>query len=252
MKTLISFLIRYIPRPFLQRVAGIGTKILSIGYYGHAVVCTICGSNYRKFLPYGRKARENALCPHCLSLERHRLMWLYLQEETSFFTEPLRVLHVAPEHCFIRRFEGLTNLNYLTGDLESPLAQVKMDIHAIPFPDDSFDVVICNHVLEHVTDDIQACREIHRVLKPGGWSLLQSPVYDIAHTYEDASITRPEEREKHFGQRDHVRKYGKDYAERLRRSGLKMEENDFVQRLPQEIVERHGLPAQEILFIGRK
>lgn len=252
MKKIISFVIRYIPRPFLQRVSPLAMKFFAITNRGSAVQCPVCEKSYKKFLPYGRIARENALCPNCLSLERHRLMWLFLKEKTNFFTAPLRVLHVAPEHCFIQRFEALPNLEYITADIESPLAKVKMDVHDIPFPENSFDVVFCNHVLEHVEDDIRACQEFNRVLKPSGWGILQSPVYPIETTLEDSSITDPAEREKLFGQRDHVRKFGKDYAERLRRSGLRIEENQFVKELSEEKVSHFALPSQEIIFVCKK
>lgn len=179
-------------------------------------------------------------------------MWLFLQEKTAFFTQKLKVLHVAPEHCFIQRFASLPNLEYITGDLESPLAQVKMDIHQIPFEDGTFDVVFCNHVLEHVDDDIQACREINRVLKKTGWGIIQSPVYELDTTLEDATVTDPAERERLFGQRDHVRKYGRDYALRLRKSGLQIQENEFVKTLSQETIKKHALPPNEIVFYCTK
>lgn len=219
---------------------------------GNAVQCPVCEHSYSKFLPYGRIARPNALCPNCLALERHRLMWLFLREKTDFFTAKLRVLHIAPEHCFIERFEALPNLDYITADIESPLAKVKMDVHDIPFPDNSFDVVFCNHVLEHVTDDLQACSEFNRVLKPTGWGILQSPVYNLEKTLEDNSITDAAERERIFGQRDHVRKYGKDYAARLRNSGIKIEENHFVKELDPALVSKFALPIDETIFVCRK
>lgn len=219
---------------------------------GNAVKCPVCEHSYSKFLPYGRIARPNALCPNCLALERHRLMWLFLGEKTDFFTAKLRVLHIAPEHCFIERFEALPNLDYITADIESPLAKVKMDVHDIPFPDNSFDVVFCNHVLEHVTDDLKACSEFNRVLKPTGWGILQSPVYNLEKTLEDNSITDAAERERIFGQRDHVRKYGKDYAARLRNSGIKIEENHFVKELDPALVSKFALPIDETIFVCRK
>lgn len=227
-------------------------RIMAVFYRGDKVNCTVCDHSFSKFLPYGRKARENALCPNCLALERHRLMWLFLKQKTNFFSAPLKVLHVAPELCFIDRFEKLENLEYITGDIESPLAKVKMDIHKIPFEDDSFDVVFCNHVMEHVNDDILACKEINRVLKPNGWGIIQSPVYDIPETLEDKSITSPSEREKLFGQRDHVRKYGHDYAKRLSTSGLVVEENNFVTELSQEYISKHALPPKEIIYYCKK
>ena len=252
MKNLISFIIRYIPRPVLQQVSPLVLKGFSFLNRGKEVECPVCAKQYKKFLPYGRVARENALCPNCLALERHRLMWLFLKEKTNFFSQKLKVLHVAPEHCFIDRFEALPNLEYITADIESPLAKVKMDVHAIPFPENTFDVVFCNHVLEHVDDDILACSEFNRVLKPDGWGILQSPVYNLEKTIEDKSITDPAERERMFGQRDHVRKFGKDYAERLRKSGLKIEENQFVKELSQEKVQRFALAPDEIIFVCRK
>jgi SAM-dependent methyltransferase len=249
MKSLISFLIRTIPRKYLQLVAHFALKIVAVFYAGNQVTCNVCDHSYRKFLPYGRKGRDNALCPNCLSLERHRLMWFFLQEKTNFFKAPLKVLHIAPEHCFIQRMENLPNLEYITADLESPLAKVKMDIHQMPFEDESFDVVFCNHVLEHVNDDIKACQEIKRVLKPTGWGILQSPVYDLETTLEDPTITDPKEREMIFGQADHVRKYGNDYASRLRKSGLIIQERPFVKELDPLLVSKHALPENEILFI---
>lgn len=227
-------------------------RVLAIFYKGNKVTCNVCDHSFRKFLPYGRVARENALCPNCLALERHRLMWLFLQEKTDFFQSKLKVLHIAPELCFIDRMEALPNLEYITADIESPLAEVKMDVHDIPFEDNTFDVVFCNHVLEHVDDDILACSEINRVLKSGGWGIIQSPVFEIEETIEDKSITNPSDRERLFGQRDHVRKYGKDYARRLNRSGLKVQGNDFIKALSPEKIKRHALPENEIIFFCEK
>ena len=255
MKSLISLLIRFVPRKYLQRVGGIGVKILGLFYRGSDVTCPICETSYRKFLPYGRiTPRDNALCPTCLSLERHRLIWLYLKEKTNFFTSKKDILHVAPEDCYIKRFESLHGTSYITADIESPWAKVKMDIHQIPFEDNRFDMILCNHVLEHVKDDIQAMKEIHRVLKPEGFAILQvpffSPVGDV--TFEDNSITDKREREKIFGQDDHVRKYGHDYTNRIRQSGLTAVEENFAFTLKPEQHKKYGLGKGEIIYIGIK
>jgi ubiquinone/menaquinone biosynthesis C-methylase UbiE len=164
------------------------------------------------------------------------------------------VLHVAPEYCFIDRFERMKNLDYITADIESPLAKVKMDIHAIPFPDNTFDVAFCNHVMEHVDDYVKATSELHRVLKPGGWAIIQSPQdMSRASTYEDASITDPREREKHFWQNDHLRLFGRDYALELAKGGFKVTEDRFVQTdLSKAEVERYALPANEFIYFCRK
>lgn len=248
MKKLIAVIIRFVPRKYLQRVSGIGLKVLGLWYAGNAVQCPICQSKYRQFLPYGRiNPRPNALCPSCLSLERHRLIWLYLQQRTPFFQQPLQVLHIAPEPCFMQRFEKMHGKGYITADIESPLAKVKMDIHQIPFEENTFDVVLCNHVLEHVQNDIVAMSEIRRVLKPGGWSIMQvpffSPVPDT--TYEDATITDPRQREQAFGQDDHVRKFGKDYADRIARAGLKPTPDAFASEID---ASRWGISAKEIIY----
>ncbi|RAV98807.1 class I SAM-dependent methyltransferase [Pseudochryseolinea flava] len=255
MKKIIAFLIRYVPRKYLQRVAGVGLKIASLFYRGSAVQCPVCNTGFRTFLPYGRiNPRPNALCPSCLSLERHRLIWVYLNEKTDFFKRKLKVLHIAPEACFITPFEKIHGEGYITADIESPLAKVKMDIHSIPFSENTFDAVLCNHVLEHVRDDIQAMREIHRVLKPGGFSIQQVPFFNPvpATTFEDNTITDPREREKIFGQDDHVRKYGHDYGKRMQMAGLNAIEDPFVNELSDDVRQKFGLVKGEIIFVGRK
>ncbi len=256
MKGIISLVLRYIPRPYLQLVGHWAARGLSIFYIGNKVECPVCSHRYGKFLPYGRNtsSRENALCPSCLSLERHRLMALYLKKKTNFFTADLKVLHVAPEYCFIDRFEKMDNLDYITADIESPLAKVKMDIHDIPFPDNSFDVAFCNHVMEHVDDYIRAMSELYRVLKPGGWALIQSPQdMKFEKTYEDPTITDPLEREKHFLQNDHLRLFGRDYGRELEKGGFTVKEDRFVMdELSREEVMRYSLPSEEIVYFCSK
>lgn len=247
MKALISFAIRRIPRKHLQRVSHIGMKIVSIAYKGNNVECPVCSATFTKFLPYGRFiSRENALCPSCLSLERHRLMWLYLKDKSNFFADELKVLHIAPEYCFIKRFQKLKNLDYYSADIESPLARVKLDVMDIPFDEDTFDVIFCNHVMEHVDDDIKAMKELHRVLKPGGWGIIQSPInIKREMTYEDKNITDPKEREKHFGQNDHLREYGLDYPVRLESAGFTVEVTDLISEMDPVLVERYALLTYE-------
>jgi SAM-dependent methyltransferase len=253
-KKIISLVIRKVPRKYLQIFSPVALKVLAFANRGNAVECNVCGNTYKKFLPYGRMtSRENALCPNCLSLERHRLMQFYLKEKTNFYTSDLRVLHIAPEHCFISRFSAMKNIKYVTADIESPLAMVKMDIHQIPFEANSFDVAFCNHVMEHVTDDIKAMSEIFRTLKPGGWAIIQSPLWpNLSTTFEDLTITDPKKREEIFGQNDHVRNYGTDYGRRLEKAGFNVTEDTFVMDMPKEKVARFSLPKDEIIYLCKK
>jgi SAM-dependent methyltransferase len=253
MRKFIKFLVRKIPRPYLIKFSYAFSWIVAIFYKGNKHECPICGGTYRKLLPYGNKGDDNRLCPKCLSLERHRLIWLYLKQKTNFFSDNLKVLHIAPEQSFYKRFKALENIDYYTADLESPLAQYHFDIHEIPFDENTFDVIICNHVLEHVEDEFKVTREFYRVLKPGGFAILQVPInLQFETTYEDPKITDPKEREKHFGQYDHLRWHGKDYADRLRKSGFNVEESNFVNEFSEQQIERYRLPRNEILYIARK
>jgi SAM-dependent methyltransferase len=224
-------------------------------YKGNRFEDPIDGRTYRKLLPYGYEGRqrENALAPASLSLERHRLLYLYLKKETTFFTAPQKVLHIAPEQCFYGRFRGMKNLDYLTADLDSPIADVKMDIHNIQYPENTFDVVFCNHVLEHVTDDLQCMRELYRVLNPGGLAIMQVPFEkDRKVTDEDPTITDPEERIRRFGQYDHVRVYGLDYAERLNQAGFKVTAVNYTQSLKKVEFQRYALMPGEVLYVCSK
>jgi SAM-dependent methyltransferase len=228
--------------------------LLVLWYKGSRFTDPIDGKSYRKFLPYGyAKQRPNALAPGTLSLERHRLLWLYLKGETDFFTTPKKVLHIAPEQAFLKRFKAMKHLDYTTVDLFSPLADVKADVTDLPFDDAVFDVVICNHVLEHVEDDTKAMQELYRVMKRGGMGVFQIPQdLNRAITYEDATITDPKERAKHFGQYDHVRVYGRDYFDKLRAVGFLVEEVDLSTKIEPALFEKYRLVQGELLPVCRK
>lgn len=254
---MIKFILNHVPRPVLQKMADWAVPVMGLAYAGRGVQCPVCGARYRRFMPYGYvETRPNALCPRCLALERHRLLWLWIERETDMLQSAPEFLHIAPEVCLMRKFKkaysGEKAVRYVTADLESPLAKVKLDVQAIPFPDDSFDVIFCNHILEHVADDHLAMREMYRVMRPGGWGVMLSPVDEgRADTFEDDTITDPDERTRVFGQYDHRRVYGRDYAERLRHTGWQVDEVDYFTALPPDQQKLYGLRS-EILYIVRK
>jgi len=251
---IFKFFLNTVPRPILIKVSYWVAPLVSFYLKGTTYTDPIDGKSFRKMLPYGYgEQRTNALSPSSLSLERHRLLWLYLKNETDFFTKPKKVLHIAPEQCFLKRFKEQANLDYITADLYSPIADVKADICNLPFAANSFEVVFCNHVLEHIGDDAKAMSELYRVLKPKGLGIFQIPQdLSLNETYEDFSITSEEERKKHFGQYDHVRVYGKDYFDRLRAVGFTVNEIDYTNTLSPELITKYCLVKDEILPVCTK
>ncbi len=253
---IFKLILNTIPRPVLIKASFIVRPIIAWWLKGDNFTDPIDGKSFKKLLPYGYgKQRENALSPSTLSLERHRLMWLFLQNETSFFSSKnkLKVLHIAPEQCFLSIFRKQPNLDYLTSDIESPIADVKADICDLPFEDESFDVIFCNHVLEHISDDTKAMQELYRVMKTNGFGIFQIP-QDLSRekTFEDDSITDAKERAKIFGQYDHVRVYGRDYFDKLRSIGFKVDEIDYTKKVAPDKLERFALMKGEILPVCYK
>jgi SAM-dependent methyltransferase len=250
MKTLLNI----VPRPWLIQLSIWFRPLIKLYFKGNRFTDPIDGSSYRKFLPYGyQNLRQNALCPGTLSLERHRLLWLYLDRKTNFLTDAIRVLHVAPEQVFYRKFKSFSHWDYTTTDLHSPLADVKADICALPFEDNTYDFILCNHVLEHIPDDLKAMEELYRVLKPGGTAILQVPLEeDRENTFEDDSITDQQERTRIFGQYDHVRIYGQDYYKRLQEVGFEAIPMDFIKEVTEDDIQHFALPSERIPVVTKK
>ncbi|MBP2284204.1 SAM-dependent methyltransferase [Flavobacterium sp. CG_23.5] len=272
MKKLFKLILNTIPRPLLIRLSYVARPIIAFTLKGDKFTDPIDGKNFKSMLPYGYETqRNNVLSPSTLSLERHRLLWLYLNEQTDFFkpelisgspnsssnriklrdadiNSVLKVLHFAPEQAFYKLFRNQKNLDYTTTDLFSPLADVKADICDLPFEDNQYDVILCNHVLEHIPDDTKAMQELYRVLKPGGMAILQIP-QDLsrATTFADDTITDQKERAKIFGQYDHVRIYGRDYFDKLRSIGFKVIEEEYTTKIAPELVEKYCLAKGEII-----
>ena len=241
-----------IPAPLRVKLRRMRDRWRPLFYVGWSAECPCCGARCREFLPHGRPERDHALCARCGAVERHRLCMLYLKNRTNLFSERLRLLHFAPETVFRKIFSALPNLEYVTTDF-SPSANVRMDITNLAFPDGSFDAILCMHVLEHIPDDRGAMRELLRVLRPGGWAILQVPL-DLSRerTYEDWSITDAQERFRHFGQEDHVRWYGRDYKERLEGAGFQVTVEDYVRSFPPELIHRYGFIRDESIYLCRK
>jgi len=229
---------------------------------GDNVFCICCNENFITFLPFGLVKRANALCPRCGSLERHRLHWSFMVNKTNLLKRDVRlkILHVAPEIVFFDKFNSNPNFDYVPCAKfgvdytdKYPSNTINVDITQIQFDDNSFDVIYCSHVLEHVPDDIKALREFYRVLKPGGWAMLQVPIdKSLAVTYEDLSIVDPAERETAFGQYDHVRVYGVDYIERLIKAGFLVDKNNYIGSFTQNEIFYNGFQNGEDIFICTK
>lgn len=256
MKNLFKLILNTIPRPLLIRLSYVARPIIAFTLKGDKFTDPIDGKSFKSMLPYGYGTqRNNVLSPSTLSLERHRLLWLYLKNETDFFTSTSKkkVLHFAPEQAFYKLFRNQKNLDYTTTDLLSPLADVKADICNLPFEDNTYDIILCNHVLEHIPDDTKAMQELYRVLKPGGMGIFQIP-QDLSRaiTFSDNTITDQKERAKIFGQYDHVRIYGLDYFDKLRSIGFKVIEKDYTKKISSELVEKYCLAKGEIIPVCYK
>jgi len=219
-------------------------------FSGKLYYCPVCGSHLRKFLILHRP--YHLWCPVCSSLQRHRLLWIFFTKTNIISQQyPKKLLHFAPERCLAQRFAGFPHLDYVSADISNPSAMVEMDITQIQFPDNAFDAILCSHVLEHVSDDRRALRELYRVLKPEGQAIILVPIIGEV-TFENSDITDPLQREELFGQFDHVRVYGLDFENRLKEAGFKTSIFSTEALVQPDEVERMGLTEQEIFFVGQK
>lgn len=265
---------RLIPFWLGKKIRGTYQKVLGIIYKGKNYHCPYCHHTFKKMLPDGEQLnviskyqiigggyRENCTCPRCYSKDRDRLIHLYLEKRTSVFTIPHRVLHIAPEAWLKELFQSLKHIHYTNGvkDAESmgyyyDRRTRDLDITDLEMKDNFYDIVVCNHVMEHIPNDIKAMKEIFRVLKPGGWAILQVPYSPVLEkTFEDDSIVAPDQRAEFFGQFDHVRIYGKDYIQRLELAGYKVELfNPKNEIWGQEYITKYALNPKEDLFIAHK
>jgi SAM-dependent methyltransferase len=240
-----------------KSIKWIFNQIRAIALTGNQRICSICGRNYKRFLSFGVQKRANAQCPGCGSLERHRMIWMFGQEQ-GLFDKPIKLLHVSPESVLFKYFRQNAKIDYVAIDkfdpgYDYPKETHKADITKLPFPDDGFDGIICIHVLEHVPDDALAMSELFRVLKPGGWAIIQSPIdYELGKTFEDFSITEPAMRAKAFGQPDHVRWYGMDYKNRLTTAGFEVDIINFNSRFSEDERLKLGLVDKDDIYYCHK
>lgn len=242
-----------LPKQTFPTVMQFTGEIQAMWYAGEQYTCPCCRGTFRQFMTGGVNNRQNAVCPKCNSYERHRLLWLYLQNKTNFFFEKLKVLHVCPEFFFWKTLNSIPLIEYVGAGLNAPFATLEMDITNIHQPDNFYDVILCNHVLEHVPEDHKAMSELFRVLKPGGWAILQVPLdYKRETTFEDFSITSPKDREYFFGKDDHVRVYGLDYKDRLEKAGFTVEIVDYIRELGEKMVAKYCLEDREDIYLVHK
>jgi len=261
MKKKITYLSPLFPKRFRKYIKELIRQREVNNYRGNDVFCPICESHFKQFATYGVDKRINARCLNCNSLERHRLLWKYLNDKINYDNNGrFKMLHFAPQRKFLKKFSNDPNIDYTPCDLNPETYEYynihkieKVDVMDIPHEDNLFDVVICNHVLEHVTDYRLAMSELFRVMKKGGWGIFQVPQdYDLATTYEDDSITDPKEREKAFGQFDHLRVFGRDYKDELEKVGFKVTEDDYVNSFSEEDIKRFGFLRSERIYFCSK
>lgn len=222
----------------------------SVMYHGRRRQCPLCSAQLRRFLVF--RGREEEKCPVCGSLKRHRLIWLYFAQRTNLFDGVARkMLHVAPEPPMTQALKEKKEIDYLSTDLNSPFAMARMDITAIDYQDNSFDVIYCSHVLEHIADDLKAMSEFRRILRPGGWAILQVPIIG-EKTYSDPAISTPSERQRVYGHHDHKRIYGPDYKQRLESVGFRVDAVPLGREMSSSDVEFYGIDPDEHVYFCRK
>jgi len=268
-----TFIKKFIPFSLGVKLRGGWQKILKVYYSGKNYFCPFCNNSFRKLLPggfdfpvitekqiIGAGYRKNNVCPRCYSTDRDRLIYFYLKEKTDIFTQNIKLLHIAPEGSLKSVLSKKTNITYIQGDKFTKgyhnyyydRKVLYVDIQKIAYSDNEFDVIICNHVLEHIKDHHQAMRELYRVLKPGGWAILQVPISKILEKTFEVDTTSPEDREKLFGQFDHVRIYGQDYPQILENIGFKVNIFNPVQNGFKKFVSKYAINPIENIYIAKK
>jgi len=223
-------------------------------FYGNRHQCPCCGWHNRTFIKSGfsLKRRDNGYCPRCNSKARHRRNFLFLESKTDIFNTDLRLLHVAPKYCLSRAFVKRKNFEYLAIDLQKSYnIGSLMDLSFSAILSNSMDVIVCIHVLEHIENDRQAIREIHRILKPGGWAIISVPIRLTEPTYEDPAIVSEIDRMREFGEKSHVRIYGGDFINRLMDGGFEVTLDRGDQLNPHQM-EKYGLMDDENIFLVTK
>jgi len=222
-------------------------KARCVIYRGDKVECPCCGRTFSLFL-YSKYMAT--LCPNCLSVERYRLLCHYLEHETDFGKRRMSVLDVAPLYTFQEFCRRHDNIDYLSVDIQSPIAMKHMDIRSLDLPDESFDCIICYHVLEHIDDAETALSELWRVLKPGRWAIIQVPIH-VPKTVEREDLTEAQAARilKYPG---HLRAYGPDYRDLLEAAGFEVEIVPYAHSFSEEERRRFGLDINEDLYVSAK
>ena len=216
--------------------------------------CPICKNRVKIYWPAGVTLRSGAQCPVCRCMERHRALWLYLEKHEVFVRPDISLLHFAPEKGLHQQFSARKNIDYWPVDINASLPGIRkaVDITDIPFADESMDVIICSHVLEHIPDELKALSELNRVLKKDGIAIVNAPIDENREeTFEDAAYNTPELRLKYFGQDDHVRVYGRDYAHRLCRVFNVVVEQPCAALADRELTQ-YGVLRNEKIFVCTK
>jgi len=266
MKRIKIFIKRIIPKKYHSKILFLYNYLQSLFLFGFKYKCIFCKGHFRRLLPFGLKndiainliggGYRYTLCPRCYSTDRERLVYWYITKKSNILnlSKNIRLLHFAPEKNLQKILKSSSYIEYISGDLNpSTDCDIRLDITDMNFEDNFFNVIICSHVLEHIVDDRKAMYELFRVLKLEGFAILQVPILkNTKETYEDFTITSPEERERYFGQKDHVRIYGQDYKRRLESIGFKVELSDIKSDLNIKEIKKYGLNREEILYVCRK
>lgn len=234
MSRLTVFAKKFLPEAIIPSLRTAKGLILGFVHSGDKFYCPICEGRFRTFLSSGDLTmgdviHKNTRCPRCGSEPRQRILWLFLKNKTDFFTGKNKVLHFAPEHCFHNRLRRMSNLDYVSVDIDPKKAMLGMDITDIRFKDNTFDYIFCLHVLEHVQNDVKAMGELFRVIKQKGKAIIMVPI--VGDTTMEEKIDAPEERIKYYGQIDHVRLYGSDIKNRLESIGFFVDPVSYIDEL---------------------
>ncbi|PLX13845.1 MAG: SAM-dependent methyltransferase [Marinilabiliales bacterium] len=241
-----------------------------IAYYGTNYHCNICGKSFRKFLPGGfdlpiikemdiiGAGRRNHICPNCQSTDRDRLIKSFFDINQELLSDNKTVLHIAPEPSLYNFLKKYKNIKYIPAakyheGIYYPKEMTLVDLTSMQFANNEFDIIICNHVLEHIEDHKTALKEIYRVLVKKGIAILQVPYsLKLKNTHENPEIKSEKDREKYFGQFDHVRLYGSDYTDILKSAGFKLNEFIAEDNISPNKIEKMKLFANETLFVVNK